>query len=168
MLPPQASPFPCRRRRPAHQRGARPADGPAGRRPAERRHHRLGAQGGVALPDADCAGLQEQVALFWAAQQCCRGAQGVPSAAAAATDADSYLCLAPAAATAAAAAAAATPHELNTLLLAFPVQGSAEAHTLDSDTSERLQLGLVGLAGAALGVHVLHGGWLLLCAARML
>lgn len=37
------------------------------------------------------------------------------------------------------------------------LQGSADAHTLDSDTSERLQLGLVGLAGAALGVHVLHG-----------
>lgn len=42
-------------------------------------------------------------------------------------------------------------------LPAAPPQGSADAHTLDSDTSERLQLGLMGLAGAALGVHVMHG-----------
>lgn len=37
-------------------------------------------------------------------------------------------------------------------------QQSADDHTLESDTSERLQLGLMGLAGAALGVHMLHGG----------
>ena len=44
------------------------------------------------------------------------------------------------------------------LCLPFPphLQGSAEEHNLESDTSERLQLGLLGLAGAALGVHVLH------------
>lgn len=38
------------------------------------------------------------------------------------------------------------------------LQQSADAHTLDSDTSENLQLGLMGLGGAALGVHLLHGG----------
>lgn len=48
--------------------------------------------------------------------------------------------------------APAPPHALSS------PQQSADDHTLESDTSERLQLGLMGLAGAALGVHMLHGG----------
>lgn len=41
---------------------------------------------------------------------------------------------------------------------AWALKSSADARTLESDTSERLQLGLMGMAGAALGVHMLHGG----------
>ena len=37
------------------------------------------------------------------------------------------------------------------------LQGAADEHSLESDTSERLQLGLMGLAVAALGVHIVHG-----------
>ena len=37
------------------------------------------------------------------------------------------------------------------------LQGSADEHSLESDTSERLQLGLMGLSAAALGVHIAHG-----------
>ena len=44
------------------------------------------------------------------------------------------------------------------------MQGAADAHTLDSPTSERLQLGLMAFAGSALAVHLVHGelaGWCL-------
>jgi hypothetical protein len=37
------------------------------------------------------------------------------------------------------------------------LQGAADEHSLESDTSERLQLGLMGLSAAALGVHIVHG-----------